>query len=157
VEGELWSGWANKDQIFRESYRQPNGTHVCIEPSATVILCTSDNTPKDFPSNTEFKDLLQPNDSLDLARLQLSHPLVYSSIPHPQWSSGYDFRLSCDFHHAKSRETRVRFPVEEHLRNLTSSSNVQSLPVLANQHRHIFFWIYYGLRPHFIPSVLMAN
>ena len=22
------------------------------------------------------------------------HPLVYSSTPHPQWSSGYDFRLS---------------------------------------------------------------
>jgi hypothetical protein len=58
VEGELWSGWADKDRIFRESYRQPNGTHICIEPSATVILCTSDNTPKDFPSNTEFTHLL---------------------------------------------------------------------------------------------------
>jgi hypothetical protein len=23
-----------------------------------------------------------------------SHPLVYNSTPHPQWSSGYDFRLS---------------------------------------------------------------
>jgi hypothetical protein len=40
--------------------------------------------------------------------------------------------------HDKSRETRVRFPVEEHLRNLTVLQ-VQSLPVLANQHRHIFF------------------
>jgi hypothetical protein len=23
-----------------------------------------------------------------------AHPLVYSSTPYPQWSSGYDFRLS---------------------------------------------------------------
>jgi hypothetical protein len=94
VEGELWSGWANKDQILRESYRQPSGTHVCIEPSATVILCTSDNTPEDFPPNTEFTDLLQLNDNIYSMHVQLSHPLVYSSIPHPQWSSGYDFRVS---------------------------------------------------------------
>jgi hypothetical protein len=74
------------------------------------------------------------------------HPLVYSSAPDPQWSSGYDFRvsinLSPEIHHEestnnpsscqvinthdKSRETRVRFPVEEHLRNDSSSSSQSS-------------------------------
>ena len=60
------------------------------------------------------------------------HPLVYNSTPHPQWSSGYDFRVSfhssiiclntsltyhsCHLKIDKPRETRVRFPVEEHLR-----------------------------------------
>jgi hypothetical protein len=29
-----------------------------------------------------------------LKHLISSHPLVYNSTPHPQWSSGYDFRLS---------------------------------------------------------------
>jgi hypothetical protein len=67
------------------------------------------------------------------------------STPHPQWSSGYDFRVSiyrnpltirqstnnlssCHMilHHDKSRETRVRFPVEEQLRNDSSSNSKSS-------------------------------
>jgi hypothetical protein len=35
--------------------------------------------------------LLEYNITCSLASL---HPLVYNSTPHPQWSSGYDFRLS---------------------------------------------------------------
>jgi hypothetical protein len=34
--------------------------------------------------------------------------------------------LSCDSHHDKSRETRVRFPVEEQLRNDSFSSSKSS-------------------------------
>jgi hypothetical protein len=30
----------------------------------------------------------------NVRRRAFIHPLVYSSTPHPQWSSGYDFRLS---------------------------------------------------------------
>jgi hypothetical protein len=65
------------------------------------------------------------------------HPLVYSSAPHPQWSSGYDFRLSL------TPTSRGRPGFDSLLRSkfhiVDSSSISTSLPVLAHQHRLIFF------------------
>jgi hypothetical protein len=63
------------------------------------------------------------------------HPLVYNSTPHPQWSSGYDFRLSL------TPTSRGRPGFDSLLRSIQhrdSSSIVKCLPALANQRRLLF-------------------
>ena len=42
-------------------------------------------------------DLDQPMYAIYVPLASISHPLVYNSTPHPQWSSGYDFRVSIEF------------------------------------------------------------
>ena len=66
------------------------------------------------------------------------YPLVYNSIPHPQWSSGYDFRLSL------TPTSRGRPGFDSLLRrNSEMTSSLPScLPALAHQRRPPFssFW-----------------
>jgi hypothetical protein len=61
---------------------------------------------------------------------------VYNSTPHPQWSSGYDFRLSLT---PTSRGRPGFDSLLRSIQNNDSSSIYQSLPVLANQHRTTSF------------------
>jgi hypothetical protein len=127
--------------IACEIMRQSN------EVRSISAVCVLDSLPRDHGTSAPAPTIMEGVDAdsklacftnvltLYIHRiLKQKYPLVYNRTPHPQWSSGYDFRLSL----IPTSRGRPGFDSLLRRNSEMTSSLISCLPALAHQRRSLF-------------------